>query len=310
MALLLFVPSCSQVASNLPNHSTDVSSGNSSVQPVNALMALDPFLGGDCSFNGPPIKGSTNQGGYVFEYESYSGTGPTGACRLYRLRNTPGKLYTPVLWKDSGEIWFDTALPACPAGSICPSIDVMKQSLRVEDGGSTLTYGVNKNEYSEAPSAFKRHQNEKFVALSGNAYPFVTTISGVIADANGRPIQISIRVASFVETGAKGELESPINFGYRFETGPRAENLFSIDLAQQDPKAAYRISWGATSTSAFKAAATAEELKWLSGPEQRAHVSFSSRSVTLNDQEKLIITQGTTPIFVTTASAYVPKEPE
>jgi hypothetical protein len=110
-------------------------------------------------------------------------------------------------------------------------------------------------------------------------------------------------VASF----ASGS-NTPFNVGYEFQTGPRASNL-SIDLARQDPNVQYRVTWGATSEKAFVTAANQRELMWITGPEQRVEVGFTYPFITLNDQELLIIRQGTIPIFVTSAPAYVPKEP-
>jgi len=302
LTIVVFSLHCAKTNSDSANHATASSTATNSLE-LSTTSALDKFAQEGCSFQGPPIKGSTNQGGYAFEYESYSGTGPTGACRMYRLRNAPGRLYTPVRWKDSGEIWFDTALPGCPAGTVCPVLDVVKQSIRVQDGRSSLSYGVNKNEYSEDPSAFKRHQGESLAGLSGELPRFVTTVSGVIADAEQRPLPISIRVASYAR-GAKG----PFDFGYEFETGPFASD-FSIDLMQKNPRTSFNVTWSATSSEEFLTAAKERELMWVAGPDREVKVSFSYPSLILSDKELLIVRQGTTPIFVTSAPAYVAKEP-
>jgi len=300
--LLLFALSCANnEAGQTPNRSANNREPHTGIADTALWKSLEAFAQEGCVFNETPIKGSTNQGGYAFEYESRSGTGPTGACRWYRLRNTPGKLYTPVRWKDLTEIWFDTALARCDAGSTCPWIDVVKHSLRAVDGRSALSYGVNKDEFSDDPSAFKRHGDEKSFVQGRGFPPLVTTVSGVIADVEQRPIPISIRVVSFVSPSAP-----PYEFAYEISTGPTSD--LSVALNGKPGRGSFQVIWGATSSKAFRKAAADKGLESVAGSEQQANVKFEERSLTVNLEELLVITQGGQPIFVTTAAAYRPGE--
>lgn len=302
LALFLLIVACSHysVSPSAPNNNSGPVEVN--VEQSEAWRSLQTFATEGCVFQDPPIKGSTNQGGYSFEYESRSGTGPSGACRWYRLRNTPGRLYTPVKWYAGNDIWFDTALAGCSAGSTCPWIDVVKQSLRAVDGRSALSYGVNKNEFSDDPSAFQRHPDEKSVAQTVLFTKFVTTVSGVIADAEGKPVPIAVRVVSSVNTGSK-----PYSFAYEIQTGPIAGGL-SVDLANRGTDAPLRVNWGVTSSESFRTAAAEEHLTSVGSPQKVAVIDFSSPSLSLEFEEKLIISQGGTSIFTTTAPAYRPQK--
>lgn len=66
--------------------------------------------------------GTANQGGYIFNYQSSRGN----ECRVYRLRNTPGKLLTPTRWNDSQELFLDVNLPECKKD--CPWTEAVKIS--------------------------------------------------------------------------------------------------------------------------------------------------------------------------------------
>lgn len=58
-----------------------------------------------CSVKTDLPIGVTNQNGYSFDYQS--GNGPK--CRRYRLRNKPGKVLTPPIWKDKTETFLDVS---------------------------------------------------------------------------------------------------------------------------------------------------------------------------------------------------------
>ena len=96
---------------------------------------------------------STNQGGYSFDYYSILGSN----CRLFRVRNHPGGLKTPVLWKSSAEVFFDVILAECPASAAnCRWIEVSKSAWKPYEDKTLLTCGVNRDEYKEEPEAFAK----------------------------------------------------------------------------------------------------------------------------------------------------------
>ncbi len=132
-----------------------------SVQAIRLIglpgIALYPltFIGlavaADCRATRTLPIGIATQGGYRFEYES----GHSAHCRVYRVRNTSGKVLTPVLRRDDRETFLDVDIPACPATASCRWIDsrIIGASPPLTDK-SKLGYGINKDEYHDEPDAF------------------------------------------------------------------------------------------------------------------------------------------------------------
>ena len=140
--------------------------------------------------------GSTNQGGYFFDY--YSGKGSD--CRIVKLRNHPGGLATPVRWNSKEDVLIDTTLAGCASSAkICDWIQVGVPNSLTYVGATLLSYGVSKDEYKETPDAYCVAQRQAAVA-SGERTPMITSISGPISDAKGKPISVGIRVSS-IATG-------------------------------------------------------------------------------------------------------------
>jgi len=288
-------------ASPTPPQSSAAPASASNSRPA-SFAGLESFGKESCLFKDGPISGSTNQGGYSFDYESRSGSSQTGGCRWYGLRNSPGRLFTPAIWKSTDEVFIDTNLPECKAASPCPWISVLKQALRVTDGKTSLSYGVNKNEYKDDPAAFKRHPDER--AELAKEFPrLVTTISGVIADSDKRPIEISLRLVSYV----KGTAPS-YQLAYEIQTGPRSPR-FTIDPIQKIESKDFRVTWSAASSESFLRTAKEKEILWVPGAGEKFNLEFKPTAIVVNDKQLLTITQGSTPILATTAPAYGPKEP-
>jgi len=145
--------------------------------------------------------GLANQGGYSFNYQSGRGRD----CRVYRLRNTPGGVLTPVRWREPGEVFIDQELAACTRrASTCPWMEAIKISSRAVTGRTTVSYGVNKDEYSDYPDAYRRGTGPATFA------PLVTILRGTTAGAAGQPVEIEIRVISTAQGGAVLRLQYEI----------------------------------------------------------------------------------------------------
>jgi len=137
--------------------------------------------------------GLTNQGGYAFNYQSRKGDG----CRLYRVRNTPGHLLTPVIWEDEHEIFFSPDLPECPATAkdcgewVETTLTDTKPPIK---GETSLGYGgPNRDEYKDKPDAFRKDASKH-----GGFPALFTAVRGVLADSHQKPLQVDISVKSVV----------------------------------------------------------------------------------------------------------------
>jgi hypothetical protein len=129
--------------------------------------------------------GVTNQNGYSFDYQSGKGA----KCRRYRLRNEPGKVLTPTVWKDQSETFLDVDLAACSAGAVCPWVSAVKISGTEPDQGETmLSYGVNKDECTDKPDAFrKRPVSELGFTPNVAELDFVSQFPSIMARFNISP---------------------------------------------------------------------------------------------------------------------------
>jgi len=239
--------------------------------------------------------GLTNQGGYVFNYQCGKGKD----CRSYGLRNVPGTVLTPVLWKDKQETFLDVNLPECPASSSCPWIEVIKISTRsIIIGETTLSYGINKDEYKDEPDAYRK-KLEQETKLS----PFITIIRGTVADAQKKPIEIAIRVSSYVG-GVK-----PYRLTYEIAIVGKSEafQILRPGIVPAEPSVLGLI-WEAPASKPFFEYLYQMGIKELSAKVGKIVVDITAREIEVEESKLLIVVQGTKRIAATTAPAYRPKD--
>ena len=241
---------------------------------------------------------STNQGGYSFDYYSILGSN----CRLFRVRNHPGGLKTPVLWKSSVEVFFNAILAECPASAAnCGWIEVSKSAWKPYEDKTLLTYGVNRDEYKEEPEAFCEAQRQP--TLKESLLPMITSIIGSIGDADGKPVVLGIRVSSSVaEISNDG-----FKIRYVISALPKASPFVigsSQTSADLDDKTA-TIIWEAVDSSTFLQQLSKAETKRLE-PGATLTIDVPARKVEVGWQSLIVMKDGKR-IFTTTAPAYKPK---
>lgn len=243
--------------------------------------------------------GLANQGGYVFNYQSRKGDG----CRLYRVRNTPGHLLTPVLWEDENEIFLSPDLPECSRNSqdcgtwfetILTDVKPPKQ------GETSLKYGFNRDEYNDKPDAYR-----KGVSKQGTFAPLRTIMRGVLADSNHRPLRLEVSVTSLV-SGNK----PPYRFTYVIKV--MGDFAFEILKPNAFPTSEERIGviWNAAASPEFFEALQKSDLS--KPPEQTRTVTvdgISAKSVSVVDQKEqvLVLLRGKNRLTAATAPAYRPE---
>src|SRR5947207_2579995 len=102
--------SCSLLSRSLSSLRSPVMKKKATVViALTLLVFVSSFGQEECALTETWKSGSTNQGGYSFNFQSNHGKD----CRVYRVQNRPGRLLTPVLWKDSREIYIKTNLLEC-----------------------------------------------------------------------------------------------------------------------------------------------------------------------------------------------------
>lgn len=232
--------------------------------------------------------GLARQGGYAFNYQS--GRGPN--CRVYRLRNMPGGLLTPVRWRDRGEIFIDQNLAACTKETrTCPWMEAIKISSRAVTGRTTISYGVNKDEYSDYPDAYRRGELAAFA-------PLVTILRGITASAAGEPVEIEIRVVSTVQAGAVLRLQYEIML-IRSSVG-----AFEYVAPGKRPEG-FGIVWESPTSSWFLDYIGSVRRLAIGSPRS---VATSTTAPLLVDSSRLVVMQRDREILATTAPAYKPRE--
>jgi hypothetical protein len=245
--------------------------------------------------------GLTNQGGYAFNYQSRKGDG----CRLYRVRNTPGHLLTPVIWEDEHEIFFSPDLPECPATVkdcgewVETTLTDTKPPIK---GETSLGYGgPNRDEYKDKPDAFRKDVS-KLPAFP----PLFTRIRGVLADKEHRPLQLDISVRSVVSGNAPE---------YRLSYVIKVTGDFDFQIMKPNsfpPSGRLGILWSAAASPEFLEALP--KAKWTKEPKEGKYTrvvtveDIPAKSVSLVDDKKevLALLEGDTRLTSTTAPAYRP----
>lgn len=241
--------------------------------------------------------GTTNQKGYKFDYQSTRGSG----CRTYRLRNAPGSVLTPAVWKDADEVFLDVDLPACPVGTNCGWVNVVKISGSAKSPGETiLSYGVNKDECKDDPDAFRRERN-----TSGSLSKLITEIRGLVADSKGQPRPIAIKVSSM----AMGNPKDGYVIVYRMETSGWSEPFELMETQKsQEGESSFRVLWQAAASKPFNDLLQDKYSNYSLQEGPGISVELRTPAISVDERNQLVIFQGEKRIVATTAPAYRPKE--
>jgi hypothetical protein len=190
--------------------------------------------GTPCAPTEKPFTGSVVEGGYAFEYESIRGVD----CRIYRLRNTPGKPLTPVVWRDGSDVLLDVTLPACRAGHACTPQEVKKDGIAVTTTPTKISFGFNKDEYSEPTTAYGRLK----LATANPALPDRTlSFTGSVANAKGANTPVAVALTSYVDKSADGYA---LNYKLSASTDPHSvvpDDLFiAFEIEGRTRRVRYR----------------------------------------------------------------------
>lgn len=81
--------------------------------------------------------------------------------RVYRVRNTPHGILTPVRWKDERDVFMDTTLVKCRGDESGEWVETTLTHGESQKGDSLLGYGVNQDEFTEKPTAYVRKYEDK-----------------------------------------------------------------------------------------------------------------------------------------------------
>lgn len=252
------------------------------------------FAQNECEITDSLPIGLANQGGYSFNYQSRKGK----ECRNYRLRNTPGKVQTPVKWKDDEEIFLDIVLSECKAGSSCSWVEAVKISAQPTMIDKTrLLYGVNKDEYKEEPDAYRKklEKKKKFP-------PFITIIRGTVADAHNKPLELAVQVSSYVDD------TKPYRLTYVMSI-VGASSAFEIlrPGAALEKTLVPGLIWKAAASKPFFQYLDERRIQELSPKVGKVVVNITAEEIELEESKLLEVVQDNERVAATTAPAYRPK---
>jgi hypothetical protein len=160
------------------------------------FSALSVTGADSCTTKGNPIGGAVNDSGYAFEFQSQEGEN----CRVYRIKNTPGKPLTPVKWSDQDTVFIDTNLPACGPKASCDWITAVQYSLASNRSHTEIGYGINKDQHKTQSPAYVE---AKLTAIKfapqqpfGSVYGSITDLAG-----NSVPVDFSFRTPRTTTSG-------------------------------------------------------------------------------------------------------------
>ena len=216
------------------------------------------------------------------------------------LAERTGKVLTPALWKDQSEVFLDVDLAACSSGSACPWVHVVKiSSTQPTKGETTLSYGVNKDECTDNPDAFRKKSG------SGSLFePFVTIIEGLVGDPKGKPIQIKIQAISTLERGENGTF----TLTYDLEVLSSMEKFQFLSPEETGREnEAYGVHWYSAASKPLLDELKGKEWSKLEGDAPHVKAVISSKDVEIDERGLLALYKGSRQIAATTAPAYRPK---
>lgn len=266
------------------------------------LLASLPLVGHAeprCKGDRPIGPGITRQGGYSFQYQS---TTRAGYCVGYQLRNNPGKVWTPAIWKQGDEILIDANLPECAMERDCEWVSVVKTIADpTSSGGTVLSYGINKDEFKDHPAAYVIQPPERRSAAVGELQ---TVIEGLVADDDHRKIRIGVRVTSAVKPpGPEG-----YRLVYFFERLGDSVDLSVLASPSENRPDAVALVLDSGGSEAFANAMRKVSQSVLTSGRSYAQVEVEARGLPMIRSRLLAIYRGSKPIASTTARLYVPAE--
>jgi len=259
------------------------------------IFLSDSLAQEECKTKEKTPIGLTNQGGYSFNYQSGKGQN----CRVYRLRNTPGRLQTPVRWKDEQEVFHDCDLLECSVGSVCPWIESILPSYQpIKVGKTTLSYGVNKDEYKDQPDAYQK-KPEKITKFP----PLTSILRGIVADAEKKPFELAIQVYSSVE----GIRPYRLIYVMAIVGKSRDFQILRPGIFPAHPLSPVLI-WEAAASNLFFEYLSRRGIRELSAKLGKIVVDISAKDIHLEEAKMLVVIQGNKRIAAITAPAYKPKD--
>jgi hypothetical protein len=249
-----------------------------------------------CSVKTDLPIGVTNQNGYSFDYQSGKGA----KCRRYRLRNEPGKVLTPTVWKDQSETFLDVELAACSAGAVCPWVRAVKISgTEPDQGETTLSYGVNKDECTDKPDAFRKKP------VSGSLFdPIVTIIEGIVADPSGKAMEIKLQATSTLQRDPDGLFTLTYDIQV-LKSMEKFRLLWPTETGGEGN--AYGVQWDSAVSKALFDKLKGQKWSTFEDTAPRLRAVIQAKDVEIDERGLLALYKGNRKISATTAPAYKPK---
>ncbi len=252
--------------------------------------------------------GKASQKSYSIEYQSAKCDGK----RIYRVRNTPSRVLTPVTWKMTGEIFLEWNLPACKnKEKACEWVEVIILTGEIDKGDTELGYGLNADECRDKPQAYVRGKpvneercGEKEEKQKPKFPPLETTIRGTVADIEGKEYAIDLTAKSEVKKSREPGL---VELHYTLTLNKSLDS--SIALFQAEPKTPL-IVWHSADSKQYRDSLMNVRPTALTKKNPAASLTVKDvdeRRVERRDK-MLVLTVDKKKLASVSAPAYAPKE--
>lgn len=269
------------------------------MSPILTTLATLVLMGvpsdSECKLQDLTQIGKTNQGGYQIQYQSGVGNG----CRIYRVRNSPGGVLSPVKWEDDNEIFLNVDLSACnQANNSCTWVESIKLSEdKIHRMNSQLSYGVNKDEFKEKITAYRSKPPETEVAERPR--PLITILRGTVMRQNNEPLSFNIGVKSEI-----GDIKGN-GVKYTFEVLGKDFNQYQIQVSgtENKEKNGLGILWEIPADKSLNQKLNIEPVKVSRETKYSVNSDFNRYKI----QRSLLlsIVEGEKKLVSTSAPAYV-----
>lgn len=256
---------------------------------------------GKCPSTSSLGVGSVTQGGYTFEYESLKGTN----CLVYRVRNTPKKLLTPVSWKGAKETLIETSLGECATQASCIwfTSSLITTAL-VAPAPTKLSFGPNRDDYTTTPDALlpkRQDKNARESALHG----FTTILEGVIAEGTKlRRTTVGVSVSSEVKDLGP---DKGFSLVYVVKLIDNSEPMRMLASAAENGPDDLAMVWESAGV-AFANQLRQLKLNTQTTKDKPVQIGISATGLQVESSKLLAIYRGKTRIAATSAPAYLRPE--
>jgi hypothetical protein len=240
-----------------------------------------------------PQPGTEDKGGYSFDY---SCTKVSERSRTIRICNRPGAPRTPIFWRCPKEVFVDTTLEKCASDPCRPFVFGKGSVMPLYVDHTTLSWGLNKDEWSDDPLAYL--ESQKQVAQFTIFPELFVNVNGLVAGTGDNSVEIGLEMVSTARQAERG-----YELTYEMTNTVEGQKMEFESTDSLSPNG-LRVVWDSALSEDFEKYIKQNKLHSLT-PGEKTTIRIVASNIVV-EPGLLKVFDGSKSIFATTAPAYVP----